>query len=96
MTTERKRRQFSEEFKSEAVRMSSERKLSEVARNLGIGMSTLARWRDQRKSKVTSVVAEYPEDLNQKCKRLEAENRKLRLEQEILKKATAYFAKDHI
>lgn len=96
MTTERKRRQFSEEFKLEAVRMSNERKLSEVARNLGIGMSTLARWRDQRGGKVTSDVAESAEDLTQKCKRLEAENRKLRLEQEILKKATAYFAKDHI
>lgn len=96
MKTERKRRQFSEEFKAEAVQMSNERKLSEVARNLGIGMSTLARWRDQQKGKVTSAVAESTEDLSQKCKRLEAENRRLRLEQEILKKATAYFAKDHM
>ena len=92
------RRRFSAEFKAEAVRMvlSGERGPSAVARNLGIGLSTLNKWctaaRTQQEGlPETGVTEKTPE-----VKRLEAEIRRLKLEQEILKKATAFFAKEHL
>lgn len=93
----RKRRQLSEEFKAEAVRMvlSGERRQSEVSRNLGISTSAINKWcREARGLSEKQKAVPLPEDLTERCKKLEAENRRLRLEQEILKKATAYFAKD--
>ena len=86
----KQRRTFSGEFKTEAVRMASSRKVAEVARNLGISLSALNRWVSQSKS----VVVEEEQDLAKRCKLLEAENNRLKIERDILKKATAYFAKD--
>lgn len=86
----KQRRTFSEEFKTEAVRMASNRKVTEVARNLGISLSALNRWISQSKS----VVVEEEQDLAKKCKLQEAEINRLKIERDILKKATAYFAKD--
>jgi len=94
------RRQFSAEFKAEAVRlvMSGERGQSAVARNLGIGLSTLHKWCSaaRRKENSSSDAAVVGGDKSAEVKRLEAEIRRLKLEQEILKKATAFFAKDHL
>ena len=90
----KKRRKFSAEFKSEAVRMSEERTLSEVSRNLGISLSALTRWRSESRDDEKIQSEALPEDLVERCKKLEAENRRLKLEQEILKKATAFFARE--
>jgi len=85
----RKKRKFSDEYKAEAVRMSDERRVSEVSRNLDISLSLLPKWRMQAKaSKV--LTGPLPKDLVEKCKKLESEVRRLKLEQEILKKATAF------
>lgn len=86
------KRVFSAEFKAEAVRLveSGERAQAEVARNLGIATSTISKWCRERSSAIEpSSRAESAE-----LKALKAENRRLKLEQEILKKAAAYFAKN--
>lgn len=86
------RREFSAEFKAEAVRLvtSGERTQAEAARNLGIGSSTINKW--CRESVQTGKSAENRD--SDEVTRLKAEVRRLKLEQEILKKAAAYFAKN--
>lgn len=87
------RKNYSQEFKAEAVRMitSGERKQSEVSRNLGISSSTISNWVAHAAGGVTnsSVSSESAE-----LKKLRAEIKQLKLEQEILKKAATYFAKN--
>jgi transposase len=95
---QRVRRQFSAEFKAEAVRMvmSKERGQAAIARNLGIGLSTLHKWCHVARAQGNlDPAAATASEKSPEVKRLEAEIRRLKLEQEILKKATAFFAKDH-
>ena len=87
-----RRRNFSEEFKAEAVRLSRDSGLSvaQVARDLGIGKSTLTSWRRCFADKDitdTSIV-----DPVKELGRLRRENEILRAERDLLKKATAFFA----
>ena len=80
----RPRRQFSENFKIEAVKMVTEQgyNVAEAARSLGINVNLLHRWKNR-----LSVQEEETE--NEELKRLRAENKQLRMERDILKKATA-------
>lgn len=86
----KKRRQYSDEFKIEAVKMVTDQGFSvaEAARNLKISDNLLRRWRDQL-ADVESATD------NAELKRLRAENKRLRMERDILKKATALFAKEN-
>lgn len=74
-----------------------------VAHELNIAAWTLRRWMMQqlgtlRKAPLTGAAAPPPPaasadaDLHAQVKKLEAENRRLRMERDILKKATAFFA----
>ena len=66
--------------------------LSQAARDLGLGQSTLekwvAAWRSKNPQEAPLTVSEREELRN-----LRKENNQLKLEREILKKAAAYFAK---
>ena len=94
----KQRRTYTREFKVEVVRrIAAEGKsLAEVARELGVGESLLRSWK-------TALAAEgdqaFPGKghlpaLEEELRRLRAENQRLRMEREILKKATAFFAKE--
>lgn len=89
MTT---RKKYDREFKKRAVKLShsSERTVSEVAKSLGIDKSMLYQWRKKYTpdgEKSAAFVAQEDElKLRARIAELEEEN-------EILKKATAYFAK---
>ena len=92
----RERSRFSPEFRDEAVRVviESNRPIAQVARELGISDGTLGNWvgrcRDEH------PVAEQPLLLSERARlaELERENRQLRLDNEFLGKAAAFFAKD--
>lgn len=97
-----KRRQFTREFKLEAVRLVTEegRGVSQVARELGIRPDMLRAWRRQVEGRV-GLAPTDPFPGNGKMTSQEAEIRRLRRELEItkqerdfLKKAAAYFAKE--
>ena len=87
------RRRFSDEFKEEAVKPITEQgyKVSEASRNLDINASMLRRWqRELSPESDGSIDADEKAELQ----RLRKENKTLRMEREILKKAAAFFAKE--
>ena len=97
----RVRRQFTAEFKSEAVRLvDSGRAVLDVARSLGIRADMLRKWRRQ----VGTAASTDPRDAfpghgqltsqDEEVRRLRREVAVLREEREILKKAAAFFAKE--
>ena len=88
---------FTQEFRDEAVRLAqtSGRSRREIASDLGIGLSTLRNWIDRRRDRqMEQPPPERQEDLAAELKRLRRENEVLRQEREILKRATAFFAKE--
>jgi transposase len=91
------RKTYSEEFIAGAVRMVVEQRLtmSSVARRLGVNYHTVREW--VRAARSASPVSLIPKDLplEERVRQLEKENARLRMEREILKKATAFFAKEH-
>ena len=66
--------------------------ISSVAADLGIGKSTLDRWR--RTIEERYLLAGLHEDVNLELARLRRENELLRQERDLLKKATAFFARE--
>ena len=87
---------FTQEFQDEAVRLveTSGRSRREIAQDLGIGRSTLRHWIDRRRERQIEHPPDRQEDMAAELKRLRRENEILRQEREILKKATAFFAKE--
>jgi transposase len=95
MTT---RKKYSKEFKLDAIALVNEQGYSraEAARNLGISPSQLGRWvREAEKDDGHAFRGNgklTPEQLE--LRQLKEENRKLKMEREILKKAAAFFAQE--
>jgi transposase len=95
MTTEKRtRRNYTEEFKRDAVALVTEQgyRVSEAARSLGIRENLLRRWRREFEEEVSGD--RLSNDEREELKRLRKEVRMLRMEKEILKKASQYFAKE--
>ncbi len=95
----KKRKTYSKQFKIDAVKLVTEQgyQISEAARNLGIHPGVLGRWKQQNEAEGT--VAAFPGKGNmtpekEELYRLRKENKRLRMEREILKKATAFFVKE--
>lgn len=82
----------SAEFQREAVRIALTSGLprKRVAADLGIGLSTLTRWVSLHRP--GDLPASPDTDLARENERLRLENRVLREEREVLKKATQFFA----
>ena len=94
----RKRRKFSKEFKAETVALirTSGKSVGQIAANLGVGESLLRRWAHQADVDAGNGRAEeLTSDEKKELSRLRRENRELRMEREILKKATVFFAKEN-
>ena len=92
--TQRTRRSFTEEFKREAVRLAqtSGRTISQVAEDIGIGLSTLTRWK--RKYQEADLLSGPQDDVEKELARLRKENKLLREERDLLKNAAVFFAKE--
>jgi transposase len=102
-----KRRQFTREFKLEAVRLVTEegRRLSEVARELGIRADMLRKWKQQAESRSGLSGSElsgadvFPghgklTSQDEEIRKLRRELELVKQERDFLKKAAAYFAKE--
>lgn len=95
MTTEtRRRRKYTEDFKREAVALVTEQgyTVAEAARSLDINPNMLGRWKQIFAEEASGQ--RLNADEREELRRLRRENRTLRMEKEILKKASQYFAKE--
>ena len=97
MSKKRQRRDFTDEFKNDAVKLVTEQGYSctEAGRRLGVHHTNIARWvrayKDQLEIKTDPGSAQA---LEAEVKKLRKENKRLLMEREILKKAAAFFANE--
>ena len=95
--SKRRRRKFTNEFKAETVKLilESGKTVAKVARELDLTESSVRNWLkqaeiDSGEGPPGALTTEEREEF----RRLQREVRELRMEREILKKATAFFAKE--
>jgi transposase len=89
----RKRKVYSQQFRQDAVQLlaDSGRPITEVARELGIDKTTLRYWKRKLSGEVPKGRKLSQEE---EIRALRQENARLRMEQEVLKKAVVFFAND--
>jgi transposase-like protein len=87
-------KRYTEEFKIEAVKQVTERgySASEVAKRLGVNSNSIYNW--LKKYGQGPQHADQVDDQQTELRRLRAELKRVTEERDILKKATAYFAKE--
>ncbi len=94
MSTKQTRKRYPREFKEEAVALMTEQGYSDTraADAVGVTASLLYKWKvafeEEKSGDALSI------DEREELKRLRKENRELKMEKEILKKASAFFAKE--
>jgi transposase len=92
----RPRRRFTEEFKAGAVRLVLDegKPVAQVARELDLTASALATWVERARADRTGGKTGLTSEERGELAKLRKENRELRMEREILKRAAAFFAKE--
>jgi transposase len=92
----KQQRRFTKEFEDEAVRLvrTSGRTQRKIAEDLGVGLSTLVRWLGRSRDRAVEAPGSAAPDVAAELKRLRRENGILRQERDILKRATAFFARE--
>ena len=94
--TNKKRRLFTNEQKAEVLRIveQADKPVSQVARELGIGVSTIHTWKRQSKiDRQGDPKGPLTSSERQELVALRRELKRVEMERDFLKKATAYFAK---
>ncbi|GBL46754.1 mobile element protein [Sulfuriferula multivorans] len=96
MSEVKRRAQYSLEFKQEAVRLVlAGKSMAAVARTLGIVDQTLFNWvKAHRQGRLVGADRKPVSAEQMELTRLRAKNTRLKMERDILKKATAYFARE--
>lgn len=94
----KKRREFDTSFKLEVVRMVRDQGLSvgDVCRTMDLGETAVRRWIKQYETELNgqSAIGKPLTAEQQRIRQLETENRQLRMDNDILKKASAFFARE--
>jgi transposase len=92
----RARRQFTDEFKAGAVRLVLDegKTVAQVARDLDLTPSALGGWVKQARANRDGGKSGLTSDERAELARLRKDNRELKLERDLLKKAAAFFAKE--
>jgi transposase len=94
----RRRRTYTSEFKTEAVKLVTEKgqSVSEAARSLGIGQTLLRSWKIAFQGQGRDAFpgnGRLPAH-EEEIRRLRAENKRLLMERDVPRKATAFFARE--
>ena len=89
---------YPDEFRQSAIEMviTERNTIISVAKRLGINYHTLREWVQAAKSNAPTSLIPKDTPIEQRVRELEKENARLRMERDILKKATAYFAKEQL
>lgn len=92
----RKYQKFSPEFREEAAKLVVEtsRPIADVARELGVGETTLGNWVKTYRAAHADDEPDLPVSERARLRELERRNRELEMENTFLKKAAAYFARE--
>lgn len=92
----RQRREFTPEYKDEAVRLviNTGRAVATVARELGINEATLGRWVNAFKARQDAGDGALSETERAELARLRKENSELKMDRAFLKKASLFFAQE--
>ena len=93
----KQQRRITRGFEDEAVRpvRTGGRTQREIAEDLGVGLSTLVRWLGRSRDRAAEAPGgSAAPDVAAELKRLRRENEVLRQERDILKRATAFFARE--
>ena len=90
------RRTFTREFKESATKLVTEQgySLKKAAESLGVDRTSITSWVEKFGPKPGQASTDGVADLRKENDRLRAENKRLLMEREILKKATAFFARE--
>ena len=91
-----KKRKYTAEFREAAVRLVTVEKVpaAKAAADLGMPVNTLNLWVSQSRNFKGAFTPPGGMDWEKRAHELEVENRRLKLERDILKKATAFFVKE--
>jgi len=95
--TRRERRTYSDEYKQKVLELISvgDKSVAQISRDLDLTPSAVNKWIKADKSNSGIMTQNsLSETDQQELKRLRLENKRLKTERDILKKATAFFAKD--
>ena len=94
MTTETKRQHYAPEFKKEAVALVTEQgySIAKAAQAVDTSENNLRRWKKDQEQEAKGE--RMSADERAELARLRREVKMLRMEKEILKKASAFFAKE--
>ena len=94
----RQRRSYTREFKIEAVKLVTEKgySVAEAARSLDIGETLLRSWKEALEKQPDQAFPGHGKlpVIEEELRQLRAENKRLLMERDILKKATAFFARE--
>ena len=90
------RRRYTDDFKAQAILLAESLGPAQAARQLDMSVKTLSNWLDaSRAGRALSSPSRKPVgELESELARLRAENATLKMERDILKKATAFFARE--
>ena len=93
----RPRRSFTDDFKAGAVRLVLDegKSVSQAARELDLTASALRTWVERARANRTKGKTGLTTEEREELTRLRKENRELKMQREILKKAAAFFAKEN-
>jgi len=94
MNEKKSYKRYPPSFKEEAVALVTEQgySVAEAAKSLGIRANQLYDWKAKQEAEKSGEALSTDE--REELKRLRRENKELRMEKEILKKASAFFAKE--
>ena len=95
--TRRERRSFNDEYKQQVLELvrAGDKSVSQICRELDLTDSSVRKWiAADKASDGIMTQSSLSESDQQELERLRLENKRLKTERDILKKATAFFAKD--
>jgi transposase len=98
MSEKKSRNQYSDAYKSEAVRLvnDSGKPVTQIARELGVNANVLHRWaREDREAKTVGKTRSGVKAEQEELIRLRRELARVTQERDFLKRAAAFFAKEH-